>query len=81
VSSTSDKLIAFRIFGVSSEFIQCACALEGPQNFRLDKTRPFRYHGVSPEMIRSVRQMGYSPDETTLIAMRIHGARRNGSPN
>ncbi len=39
-----------------------------------DKLVAFRIHGVTPEMVRSLRQAGYNPDADTLIAMRIHGA-------
>jgi len=39
-----------------------------------DKLIAFRIHGVSPEMVRSLKQAGYEPDADKLIAMRIHGA-------
>jgi hypothetical protein len=67
------KLIAFRIFGVDSAFIE-ALRAEGLKISEADKLVAFRIHGVSPEMVRSLHQAGYSPDEDTLIAMRIHGA-------
>lgn len=69
----ADKLIAFRIFGVDSVFIE-ALRAEGLKISDSDKLIAFRIHGVTPQMIRSLHQMGYSPDEDTLIAMRIHGA-------
>ena len=69
----TDKLIAFRIFGVNKEFIESIRA-EGLKISEADKLVAFRIHGVNAKMIRSLRQAGYSPDEDTLIAMRIHGA-------
>jgi len=69
----SDKLIAFRIFGVDATFIHDLRA-EGLKISESDKLVAFRIHGVSPKMVRSLHQAGYSPDEDTLVAMRIHGA-------
>jgi hypothetical protein len=69
----ADKLIAFRIFRVDSAFIE-ALRTEGLKISDSDKLVAFRIHGVTPQMVRSLHQMGYSPDEDTLIAMRIHGA-------
>jgi hypothetical protein len=67
------KLIAFRIFGVDSTFIEELRAADLKISDS-DKLVAFRIHGVTPQMIRSLHQAGYSPDENTLIAMRIHGA-------
>lgn len=67
------KLIAFRIFRIDSAFID-AIRAEGLKITDADKLVAFRIHGVTPQMIRSLHQMGYSPDEDTLVAMRIHGA-------
>ena len=69
----TDKLIAFRIFRVDAAFIE-ALRAEGLKISDADKLVAFRIHGVSPQMVRSLHQVGYSPDEDTLIAMRIHGA-------
>jgi hypothetical protein len=69
----TDKLIAFRIFGVDTKFIDELCA-SGLKISDSDKLVAFRIHGVSPEMVRTLHAAGYSPDEDTLIAMRIHGA-------
>jgi hypothetical protein len=69
----TDKLIAFRIFRVDSAFIEGLRA-EGLKISDADKLVAFRIHGVSPQMVRSLHQAGYSPDEDMLIAMRIHGA-------
>lgn len=69
----ADKLIAFRIFRVDSAFID-ALRAEGLKISDADKFVAFRIHGVTPEMVRSLHQAGYSPDEDMLIAMRIHGA-------
>jgi hypothetical protein len=69
----TDKLIAFRIFGVDAKFIEELRAA-GLKISDSDKLVAFRIHGVTPQMIRDLHQAGYSPDEDTLIAMRIHGA-------
>ncbi len=69
----TDKLIAFRIFGVDKAFID-ALRAEGLKISDADKLVAFRIHGVSAQMVRSLYQAGYQPDEDTLIAMRIHGA-------
>lgn len=69
----ADKLIAFRIFHVDAAFIE-ALRTEGLKISDSDKLVAFRIHGVTPQMVRSLHQMGYSPDQDTLIAMRIHGA-------
>lgn len=69
----TDKLIAFRIFGVDAKFIEELRAA-GLKISDSDKLVAFRIHGVTPQMIRDLRQAGYTPDEDTLIAMRIHGA-------
>jgi hypothetical protein len=69
----TDKLIAFRIFRVDSAFIH-DLRTEGLQISDADKLVAFRIHGVTPQMVRSLHQAGYKPDEDTLIAMRIHGA-------
>src|SRR6266700_3225448 len=69
----ADKLVAFRIFRVDSAFIQDLRA-EGLKISDSDKLVAFRIHGVTPQMVRSLHQAGYSPDEDMLIAMRIHGA-------
>lgn len=69
----TDKLIAFRIFHVDSAFIHDLRA-EGLNVSDGDKLVAFRIHGVTPQMVRTLHQAGYQPDEDTLIAMRIHGA-------
>jgi hypothetical protein len=69
----TDKLIAFRIFRVDSAFIADLRAT-GLKISDSDKLVAFRIHGVTPQMINSLHQAGYSPDEDMLIAMRIHGA-------
>ena len=69
----AEKLIAFRIHGVDSAFIEDVRAA-GLKIADSDKLVAFRIHGVTPQMIRVLHQAGYSPDEDTLIAMRIHGA-------
>jgi hypothetical protein len=69
----ADKLMAFRIFRVDSAFI-AELRAEGLNITDSDKLVAFRIHGVTPQMVRSLHQAGYKPDEDTLIAMRIHGA-------
>jgi len=69
----ADKLIAFRIFKVDSAFIE-ALRAEGLKISNADKLVAFLIHCVTPQMVRSLHQAGYSPDEDMLIAMRIHGA-------
>ena len=69
----ADKLVAFRIFGVDKAFIDGLRA-EGLKISEADKLVAFRIHGVSAQIVRSLHQAGYDPDEDTLIAMRIHGA-------
>lgn len=69
----ADKLIAFRIFHVDKAFID-ALRAEGLSISESDKLVAFRIHGVTAQMVRSLHQAGYKPDEDTLIAMRIHGA-------
>jgi hypothetical protein len=69
----TDKLVAFRIFRVDSAFVE-AIRAEGLNISDSDKLVAFRIHGVTPQMIRSLHQAGYKPDEDMLIAMRIHGA-------
>lgn len=69
----ADKLVAFRIFRVDAAFID-ALRAEGLKISDSDKLVAFRIHGVTPEMVRSLHQAGYSPDEDTSVAMRIHGA-------
>ena len=68
----TDKLIAFRIFNVTPDFIE-EMRKAGLPATDADKLVAFRIHGVSPEMVSFLRQSGYQPDEDTLIAMRIHG--------
>src|SRR5216683_1621858 len=67
-----DKLIAFRIHGVSPEFVS-GIRSAGLNISDSDKLIAFRIHGVTPEMIHTLRQTGYEPDADKLIAMRIHG--------
>jgi len=69
----TDKLIAFRIFGVTNAFIEELRA-EGLKISDSEKLVAFRIHGVTSQMVRALHQAGYSPDEDNLIAMRIHGA-------
>ena len=69
----TDKLIAFRIFGVDAKFIEELRAA-GLKISESDKLVAFRIHGVSAEMVRTLHTQGYTPDEDKLIAMRIHGA-------
>ena len=68
----ADKLIAFRIFNVDAAFIEEIRAA-GLKISDSDKLVAFRIHAVTPQMIRTLHQEGYSPDEDALIAMRIHG--------
>ena len=69
----TDKLMAFRIFGVTADFIHQVRAA-GLNIASSDKLVAFRIHGVTPEMIRTLHEEGYNPDEDKLIALRIHGA-------
>jgi hypothetical protein len=69
----TDKLIAFRIFGVTADLIHQIRAA-GLNITSTDKLVAFRIHGVTPEMIRTLHEEGYNPDEDKLIALRIHGA-------
>src|ERR1700733_12727001 len=57
----TDKLIAFRIFGVDAAFIE-ALRAEGLKISDADKLVAFRIHGVSPEMVHTLHQAGYSPN-------------------
>ncbi len=69
----ADKLVAFRIFNVNAGFIEELRA-DGLNISDSDKLVAFRIHGVTPQMVRSLHQAGYAPDEDILVAMRIHGA-------
>jgi hypothetical protein len=68
----TDKLMAFRIFGVTTDFIH-QIRTAGLDISVSDKLVAFRIHGVTPELIRTLHQEGYNPDEDKLIALRIHG--------
>jgi hypothetical protein len=69
----AEKLVAFRIHGVTPEFIRDLRS-SGLHASDADKLIAFRIHGVSPEFIQGLKSAGVAtsdPDE--LIAFRIHG--------
>ena len=57
----TDKLIAFRIFGVDPAFIHELRAAGLPAT-DCDKFVAFKIHGVTPDMVRFVKQAGYQPE-------------------
>jgi len=61
--SDSDKLIAFRIHGVTPEFI-AGIRAAGLNVVDSDKLIAFRIHGVSPEMVRSLNRLATSLTRT-----------------
>lgn len=68
-----DDQMAFAIHNVSLSFAR-EMKNEKLQGLDSDKLMAFRIHGVTPEMARSLRAAGYTPDSEQLISMRIHGA-------
>jgi hypothetical protein len=69
----ADKLMAFRIHGVTPEFVRDLRA-EGLKATDADKLIAFRIHGVSPEFVKGLRGAGINvTDEDQLVAFRIHG--------
>jgi hypothetical protein len=68
-----EKQYGMAVQDVSLEFAR-AMKNEHLSGLDADKLVAFRIHGVTPEMVRFLRQAGYSPDEDMLVAMRIHGA-------
>jgi hypothetical protein len=69
----ADKLVAFRIHGVSTEFIQQLKGL-GYRHPEVDQLIAMRIHGVTPEYIQSLRTHGMK-DLTVnqLVSLRIQG--------
>jgi hypothetical protein len=69
----TDKLIAFKIHGVTPEFVQ-GLRSAGLDERDADKLIAFRIHGVSPEFVSGLRAAGLNEtDGDKLIAFRIHG--------
>ena len=68
----ADKLVAFRIFGVSQELIR-ELRREGLTAMDADELVAFRIHGVSPTLVRELRRAGIDADEDELVAFAIHG--------
>ena len=69
----AQKLMAFRIHGVTPDFVR---GLRGEElkAADADKLIAFRIHGVSPEFVKGLRGAGVgASDEDKLIAFRIHG--------
>jgi hypothetical protein len=69
-----DKLIAFRIHGVTSEFIDKLKEL-GYSRPEPDQLISMRIHGVTPDYIASMRAQHGMKDLTIdqLVDLRIHG--------
>src|SRR5712692_6244809 len=72
-AATTEKLIAFRIHGVTPEFIEKLRAA-GLTISDSEKLVAFRIHGVSPEFVQQLRAAGMNvTDNEKLVAFRIHG--------
>jgi hypothetical protein len=69
----AEKLMAFRIHGVTPEFVRDLRG-SGLQANQADKLIAFRIHGVSAEFVRGLQGAGIATtDADELIAFRIHG--------
>jgi len=70
---TTGQLIAFRIHGVTPEFVEEVRAL-GFQGLSADELVSMRIHGVTPEFVREIRaeELG-DLDVEKLLSFRIHG--------
>ena len=68
-----DTLIAFRIHGVSQEFIGKIQGL-GYQHPEAEQLIAMRIHGVTPEYIAALHSRGIQhPTIDDLVSMKIHG--------
>jgi hypothetical protein len=69
----AEKLMAFRIHGVTPEFVR-GLKGAGVATTDSDELIAFRIHGVSPEFAGELSRLGYAhtPPEQ-LVALRIHG--------
>jgi hypothetical protein len=69
----ADKLLAFRIHGVTPQFVRDLRAA-GLEAADAGKLIAFRIHGVTPEFVKEMHSAGISvTDEDKLVAFRIHG--------
>ena len=69
----AEKLVAFRIHGVTPEFIRDLRS-SGLRAGDADELIAFRIHGVSPEFVGELNRLGYpNAPAAQLIALRIHG--------
>lgn len=68
---TVDQMVAFKIHGVTGDFIQSIRA----EGFKPDSDQlvALRIHGVTPEFIHEIKGLGWSPSLDQLVAFKIHG--------
>jgi beta-lactamase regulating signal transducer with metallopeptidase domain len=69
---TPERLIAFRIHGVTPEFVEEVKAM-GFRDVTADQLVAMRIHGVTPAFARAMKAEGFDADLDQLIAFRIHG--------
>jgi beta-lactamase regulating signal transducer with metallopeptidase domain len=75
---TTAQLIAFRIHGVTPEFVEEVRA-QGYARLSADDLVSMRIHGVTPEYIRAInRKFGEKLSVDDLIGARIHGVKGDG---
>ena len=76
---SSDDLVAFRIHGVSPEFVR-SMKEAGYAKISPDQLVAMRIHGVDASFVKEVREHGYKdPTIDDLIELRIHGLRNRES--
>jgi 4-hydroxy-3-methylbut-2-enyl diphosphate reductase IspH len=76
----SDKLVAFRIHGVTPQMI--AYLHQSGYSPNEDTLIAMRIHGATPEWMTELKSRGYDHvDLEKLIAFRIHGVSPNSSRN
>ena len=69
----AERLVEFRIHGVTPRYIEDLAAL-GYEDLPARRLVEFRIHGVTPQWIERLQERGYedlSPNE--LVQRRIHG--------
>jgi hypothetical protein len=70
-----DDLIAFRIHGVTPDFIE-EMAAAGYKELPAERLVEFRIHGVDGEFVKDLKEQGYSGlSARDLVDARIHGRR------
>ncbi|QOY91406.1 M56 family metallopeptidase [Paludibaculum fermentans] len=68
---TIDQMVAFKIHGVTGDFIQSIRAAGYQPD--PDQLVALRIHGVTPEFIREMKSLGWSPSLDQLVSFKIHG--------